>query len=237
MRICGELHPTLGADVAPSALVLHLVCSQLAGVGEASATEAAAVGFDVSVLEHVSLQVAGLGETLLANSALMGSSALVGQQVGLEVTGLLEELAAVWTCVWLYAVVAQDVCDQVVLRGVGFIAHPALPTLQTISHIYAVRFIDLDVYIKSVNPAATMPTRRLVVERLLLVLAPCAPICPHHVLTAVFVLTPHAHLPGIIAADFTGLEVAADGFILLRGFNQTVPLVFYVFFCLSPTST
>lgn len=195
MCICGELHPTLGTDVAPSTFVLHLMRSQLAGVGEASAAEAAAVGFDVSVLEHVSLQVAGLGEALLANSALVGSSALVGQQVGLEVTGLLEELATVWTCMWLDAIVAQDVRNQVVLGGVGFIAHPALPALQTISHIYAVRFIDLDVYIKSVNSAATLPTRRLMVQRLLLVLAPCASICPHYVLTVVFVLTPHAHLP------------------------------------------
>lgn len=73
-------------------------------------------------------------------------------------------------------------------------------------------------------------------ERLLM-LPSSAPICPHHALTAVFVLTPHAHFTRIIAADFTGLEVAADGFLLLCGFHHIVPLVFHIFLTLSTTLT
>lgn len=65
--------------------------------------------------------------------------------MGLEVTGLLEKLSAMWTGMRFDAVVAQDVCDQVILRGVGFITHATLPAFQTVSHIYAVRFINLDV--------------------------------------------------------------------------------------------
>lgn len=104
--------------MAASTLVLHLVRSQLAGVGKAPAAEATAVGFDVSVLEHVSLQVAGLGEALLANGALVGPRALMGQQVSLKVTGLLEEFATMRTGMWFDAIVTQDVCDQVVLGRV-----------------------------------------------------------------------------------------------------------------------
>ena len=72
--------------------------------------------------------------------------------------------------------------------------------------------------------------------RRLLVLPSSSPICPHHALAAVFVLAPHAHFPRIITAHFTGLEVAADGFVLLCGLHHVVPLVFYIFFILS-TST
>lgn len=71
----------------------------------------------------------------------------------------------------------------------------------------------------------------------LLVLPSSTPICPHHVLAAVFVLTPHAHFCRIIAAHFTGLEVAADSFLLLCGLHHVAPLVFYIFFILSATST
>lgn len=196
VRVGGELQPALRADVAAAALVLYLVRSQLAGIGEASAAEAAAVGFDVGVLQHVSLQVAGLREALLANGALVGPRTLVGQQVGLEVAGLLEKLAAVRTRVRFDAVVAQDVRDQVVLGGVGFVTHAALPALQAVSYVHAVRFVDLDVDVKPVHPAAAVPARRLmVVQSWLLVLAPRAAVCPHHVLAAVFVLAPHAHLP------------------------------------------
>ena len=59
--------------------------------------------------------------------------------------GLLEELPAVRTGMWFDAIVAQDVCDQVVFGGVRFITHAALPALQTVSHVYAVRLVDLDV--------------------------------------------------------------------------------------------
>lgn len=51
----GELHGALRADVAATSLMLHLVGSQLAGVGKASATEAAAEGLDIGVLQHVAL--------------------------------------------------------------------------------------------------------------------------------------------------------------------------------------
>lgn len=232
----GELHATLRADVAAPALVLHLMRSQLAGIGKAAAAEAAAVGFDVGVLEHVSLQVAGLGEALLADGALVGPRALMGQQVGLKMAGLLEELPTMWTGMRFDAVVAQDVRDQVVLGGVRFITHAALPALQTVPHIYAVRLIDLDVDIQPVNPAATVPTGWLVGRRLL-VLPSSAPICPHHALAAIFVLSPHAHFRRVIAAYLTGLKVAADGFLLLRGLHHVVPLVFNIFFSLSATPT
>lgn len=67
---------------------------------------------------------------------------------------------------------------------------------------------------------------------------PCrTPICPHHTLAAVFILAPHSHLCRIVASHFTGLEVAADSFLLLCGFHHCVPLVFYLFFILSTTST
>lgn len=71
----------------------------------------------------------------------------------------------------------------------------------------------------------------------LLMLRSCIPICPHHVLAAVFVLARHAHLRRIIAAHLTGLEVAADGFFLLCGLHHVVPLVFDLVFVLSATST
>ena len=187
------------------------------------------------MLQHVSLQVARLGEALLADGALVGPRTLVGEQVGLKMTGLLEEFPAVWTGVWFDAVVAQDVCDQVVLGGVRFITHAALPALQTISHVHTVRFIDLDVDIQPVHSAAAVPSRRLRVRRLRL-LPTSTPVCPHHVLAAVFVLAPHAHFCRIIAAHFTGLEVAADSFLLLCGLHHVVPLVFYLLFILSATS-
>lgn len=234
--IGGELHAALRADMAASPFVLYLMRSQLAGVGEAPATKAAAVRFDVGVLEHVSLQMAGLGEALLADGALVGPCALMGQQVGLKMTGLLEELPAVRTGVRFDAVVSEDVCYQVVLGGVRFITHAALPALQTISHVDTVRLIDLDVDIQPVNSAATVPTRWLLV-RGLLVLPSSTPICPHHALTAVFVLAPYAHFSRIIAAYFAGLEVAADGFLLLGGLHHVVSLVVYVFFSISAAST
>lgn len=73
--------------------------------------------------------------------------------------------------------------------------------------------------------------------RRLLVLTPSTPVCPHHALAAIFVLTSHAHFRRIIAAYFTSLEVAADGFLLLCGLHHGVPLVFYLLFILSATST
>lgn len=60
-------------------------------------------------------------------------------------TGLLEKLPAMWAGMWFDAIVTQDVCDQVVLGGVGFFTHAAFPALQTIPHVYAVGFVYLDV--------------------------------------------------------------------------------------------
>lgn len=151
-------------------------------------------------------------------------------------TGLLEELPTMWTSVRFDAVVAQDVSDQVVLGGVRFITHAALPALQTISHVHTVRLIDLDVNIQPVHSAATVSTGSLGVRRLLM-LPTSAPVCPHHALAAVFILTPHAHFCGIITANFTGLEVAADSFLLLCVLHHVVPLVLYLFFIFSATST
>lgn len=71
----------------------------------------------------------------------------------------------------------------------------------------------------------------------LLVLPSSTPIGPHHALAAVFVLAAHGHFRRIIAAYFTGLEVAADGFLLLCGLHHIVPLVFHLFFILSAAST
>lgn len=73
--------------------------------------------------------------------------------------------------------------------------------------------------------------------RRLLVLPSSAPVCPHHALAAVFVLTSHAHFCRIIAAHLTGLEVAADGFLLLCGLHHGISLVLHLFFILSATST
>lgn len=64
--------------MAAASFVLHLVRSQFAGIGEATAAEAAAVGLYVGVLQHVSLQVTGLGEALLADCALVRPRTLVG---------------------------------------------------------------------------------------------------------------------------------------------------------------
>lgn len=49
----GKLHGALRADVAAASLVLHLMGSQLTGVGKASAAKAAAEGLDIRVLQHV----------------------------------------------------------------------------------------------------------------------------------------------------------------------------------------
>lgn len=62
-------------------------------------------------------------------------------------------------------------------------------------------------------------------------------VCPHHALAAIFVLAPHAHFRRVVAAYFAGLEVAANGFLLLRGLHHIVPLVFNVFFGLSAAPT
>lgn len=149
-------------------------------------------------------------------------------------TGLLEELPAVWAGMWLDAVVAQDVRDQVVLGRVGFITHAALPALQTVPHVDTVRLVNLDVNVQSVDSASTVPTRGLRMRRRLVL--PSSPaVCPHHALAVVLVLGPHAHFGRIIASHFAGLEVAADSFLLLCGFHHCVPLVLDILFILSST--
>lgn len=179
--------------MAPSTLVLHFMRPQLAGIGKPSATEAAAVGLDVSVLEHVTLQVTGLCKALLAHSAFVWPRALVGQQMCLKVAGLFEELPTVGTCMWFNAIMSQDVCDQIVFGGVGLVTHAALPAFEAISHIHTVGLVNLNIDIKPVYSAPSLAPWRLGLLRLLM-LPPSGPICPHHALSTVLILSTHPHL-------------------------------------------
>lgn len=96
------------------------------------------------MLHHVSLQVAGLGEGLVAHLALVRTHALVGEQVRVQVAQLLKQLSTKVASMWLNAVVPQDVCDQVVLGGVGLLTHTALPPLLVSSHIDIVAVVNVD---------------------------------------------------------------------------------------------
>lgn len=191
--VCGKLHVTLRAHVAPSTLVLHFMRPQLAGIGKAPAAEAAAVGLDVSVLEHVTLQVTGLSKALLAHSAFVWPRALVGQQMRLKMAGLFEELSTMGTSMWFNAIVSQDVCDKIVFGSVGFVTHAALPAFEAVSNIHTVRLVNLNVDIKPVYSATSLAPRRLWLRRLLM-LSSSSPICPHHALSTVLILSPHTHL-------------------------------------------
>lgn len=140
--------------------------------------------------------MAGLGETLLADGALVWPGALVSQKVCLQVTGLLEELAAVWTGVWLDAVVAQYVCDQIVFGGVRLFTHAALPAFQALAHIHAVRLVNLNVDVQSVDASAPwcLPFHLLI---------------PEHALAALVEVPDPVHVSALVA-HLIGLEVAAD---------------------------
>lgn len=190
----GKLQTTLRTDVTVTTLVLGLVGAQFTGVGEAPAAEAATVGLDVTVLQHVPLEMAGLGKGLFADCALVWPRALVRQQVRLQVAGLLEELSTVHTLVGFDAVVAEDVRDQVVFRGIGLLAHAALPALQTFSHIHAVRLVDLHVDIQPIDLHSS--TQRVLAIR------PC------HGLAPLFIIPCQAHLGSIVSYN-TGLIVAS----------------------------
>lgn len=96
------------------------------------------------MLHHVSLQVAGLREGLVAHLALVRPHALVSEQVCVQVAQLLEKLPAQVASMRLNAVVPQDVRDQVVLGGVGLLAHATLPSLLVASHVYVVAVVDVD---------------------------------------------------------------------------------------------
>lgn len=97
------------------------------------------------MLHHVSLQVAGLGKGLVTHLALVGPHALVCEQVCVQVAQLLEQLPTEVTPMWFDAVVAQDVCDQVILRGVGLLTHPALPSLLVPADVHAVAVVYVNV--------------------------------------------------------------------------------------------
>ena len=108
----------------------------------------------------MSLQVAGLGEGLVAHLALVGPHAPVGEQVRVQVTQLLEKLPTEVAPVRLNAVVAQNVRDQVVLRGVGLVAHTTLPPLLITSDIdvIAVVYVDVEPELLSAGrPASSSP--------------------------------------------------------------------------------
>lgn len=110
--------------------------------------------------------------------------------------GLLEEFAAVWTCVWLDAIVAQDVRDQIVLGGVRLLTHAALPALQTLANVHAVGLVDLDVNVQSVDTAATG----------------CLPfhgLCPEHPLTVLIEVPNTFHITSLVA-DLVGLKIATN---------------------------
>lgn len=108
-------------------------------------TQHVPVWFHVTVLHHVSLQVAGLSKGLVAHLALVGPHALVGEQVRVQMAQLLKQLPTQVASVWLYAIVAQYVRDQVVLGGVGLLAHATLPSLLVTTNIHIVAVVYMDV--------------------------------------------------------------------------------------------
>lgn len=134
--------------------------------------------------------------------------------------GLLEEFAAVWTCVWLDAIVAQDVRDQIVLGSVRLLTHAALPALQALANVHAVRLVDLDVDIQSVDTAA----------------ARCLSfywLCPEHPLTVLIEVSNPFHLATFIG-DLTRLKVAANflaaGSCLHHAISPIVPVLGYLIY-------
>lgn len=113
------------------------------------------------MLHHVSLQVTRLSESFVAHLAFVGPHAPVGEQMCVQVTQLLEQLPAQVTPVWLDAVVPQDVRDQVVLRGVRFFAHAALPPLLVSSHVHVVAVVHVDAEIELLGAGRPMARRRV----------------------------------------------------------------------------
>lgn len=142
---CGEIQTTLHTNVLLSFLMFQLMGAKLTRVRKTSAAHIAAVRLDVTVLHHVSLQVAGLSEGLVAHLALVGPHALVGKQVCVQVTQLLKKFPTQVTSMRLDAVVPQDMCNQVVLGGVGLFTHTTLPSLLVSTHIYIITIVHMDV--------------------------------------------------------------------------------------------
>lgn len=120
----------------------------LAQEGKSMGAEGSPVRLHITVLHHMPLQVAGLSECFVAHLALVGPHALVGEQVRVQVAKLLEQLPAQVAAVRLDAVVAQDVGDQIVLGGIGLLAHAALPPLLVPSHVYVITVVHVDVEAK-----------------------------------------------------------------------------------------
>ncbi len=144
--------------------------------------------------------------------------------------GLLEEFAAVWTRVWLDAIVAQDVRDQIVLGSVGLFAHAALPALQALTDVHAVRLIDLDVDIQSVDTAA----------------AGCLSfywLCPEHPFAVLIKVSNTFHLATFIS-DLARLKVAANFLAAGSCFHHAISpivhvlgyLIYSFFMCVAPVA-
>ncbi len=144
--------------------------------------------------------------------------------------GLLEEFAAVWTRVWLDAIVAQDVRNQIVLGSVRLLTHAALPALQALADVHAVGLIDLDVDIQSVDAAA----------------AGCLSfywLCPEHPLAVLIEVSDTFHL-GTFIGDFAWLKVAANFLAAASCFyhaiSPIVPVIGYLiysfFMCVAPVA-
>lgn len=141
---CWEVQATLHTHVLLTFLMLQLMSSQFTGISKASSTHTATVWLDVTMLHHVPLQVTGLGEGLVAHLALVRPHAPVRKQVCVQMAQLLEQLPAQMTPMRFDPVVAQDMRHQVVLRGVGLLAHTALPSLLLTSHVHVVAFVHID---------------------------------------------------------------------------------------------
>lgn len=172
----GEIQTALHTHILLAFFMLQFMGTELTGVSETSATHSAAkrgekkhakelmenlaqegksmgaegspVRLHITVLHHMPLQVAGLSERFVAHLALVGPHSLVGEQVCVQMAQLLEQLPAQVAAVRLDAVVAQDVGDQIVLGGVGLLAHAALPPLLVPSHVYVITVVHMDIEAK-----------------------------------------------------------------------------------------
>lgn len=131
---------------------------------------------------------------------------------------------------WLDAIVAQDVRDQIILGGVRLLTHAALPSLQALANVHAVRLIDLDVDVQSVDTAATgcLPFHRL---------------CPEHPLTVLIEVPNPFHLTSLVA-DLASLKIAANFLAATSCFphaiSHVVPilahLIYSFFMCVAPVA-
>lgn len=88
--------------------------------------------------------MAGLCEGLVAHMALVGPHTLMCEQMCMQVAQLFKQLPTQVATMWLYAVVAQDVRDQIVFGGVRLLAHAALPSLFVLADVYTVAVIYMN---------------------------------------------------------------------------------------------